>query len=97
MNEAFIYKHITKLGWYVNIILVLIFAWAFMEYPSNSILGFAIRLYIFGFLWWLIFESFDHLATKYRKRILFRSPEIMHAYINQKMEEINELTSKTKE
>ena len=93
MNENFIYKHITKAGWAVNIILTLVFAWGFREYPSDSVLDFAVRLYIFGFLWWLIFAALDELAVNYRRRVLLRSPEIKRAYIKQKMEEIHELTN----
>lgn len=92
--QNFIYKHITKLGWFVNFVLTLFFAWAFIKYPLNSFLDSVIRLYVFGFIWWFIFSIFDDYAVKYRKKILFKSPEIKREYIKNKIEELNKLTKK---
>lgn len=87
--QDFIYKHITKLSWFVSFVLTLFFAWIFIRYPLNSFLEYVIRLYIFGFIWWLIFSIVDDYAMKYRKKILLQDPSIWKAYIKDKQEELN--------
>ena len=91
-TEDFIYKHIPKLGYLVNILVTLFFAWGFSEFPSDSFIFFVIRLYVFGFVWWFVFALCDKYTVKYRTKILIRTPELKDTIIRNKINEIEEIT-----
>ena len=88
----FVYKHITKLPWLVTIPYTLIAAWIIVQNYGDSFLDTVIRLYVFGIVWWFLFQYFDeYVAVKYRKKVLLNNPGIRAEYIKKKMQEIEEL------
>lgn len=87
MNEDFRYKHIVKLPWFASAIWTAIMAIAFQIYPIESTIYEFMRLFIFGASWWFLFQSIDNWATQYRRKILFKNPELKKAYITNKLSE----------
>jgi hypothetical protein len=85
--KEFKYKHITKLPWFATIIWTVILAWLFRSFPVNSFLDLFVRLFLFGVSWWFLFQFLDERAARYRRKILFQTPELKSAYIANKLAE----------
>ena len=84
-SEEFKYKHVTKVPWIATLIWTALLAWIFGLYPMSSFLSSFLRLFLFGVSWWFLFQSLDEIATHYRRRILFKTPELKSAYIASKL------------
>jgi len=89
VSEDFKYKHITKLPWIVVICWTAILTWAFKLIPLTSYFDDFVRLFIFGISWWFLFQIIDERVTEYRRKILFKNPDIKSAYISNKLAEWN--------
>lgn len=83
-------KHINKLPWITTVPLTLLWAWLTIK-NGSSFWNIFIELYIFGLIWWFLFEVTDMAVTKYRDKELLNNPAIRMAYIKQKLEEIDKL------
>ena len=87
-SEILIYKHITKLPWIAVLLYTILFSWIF-NFGSVDFIDKFVRLLIFGFGWWLIFEGIDQfIVVKYRTKILARDPDIKRHMILNKVSEI---------
>ena len=87
MNEDCKYKHVVKLPWIAVLIWTVILAFAFHAYPMKSIVNEIVRLFLFGVSWWFLFQSIDERASEYRRKILFKSPDLKSAFIRGKLAE----------
>ena len=86
-SDDFKYKHVTKLPWIAVSLWTLILARVFSSYPVHDFLDSFVRLFLFGLSWWFLFQFLDERAAKYRRKVLFKTPELKDAYIASRLAE----------
>ncbi|MEW6332480.1 MAG: hypothetical protein AB1560_13565 [Pseudomonadota bacterium] len=89
MDEDFKYKHVGKIPWVAAFLWTVLLAFAFRAYPMESYFYELVRLFLFGTSWWFLFQSIDEWVVKYRRKILFKNPDLKNAYISNKLSEWN--------
>ena len=73
ISREFKYKHIPKLPWLAVIILTLVFVTINEYIPLSFSYEWYIRFFIFGLLWWFIFQSLDELVVvRFRRKVLYQ-------------------------
>ena len=91
MNEStrdLIYKHITKLPWIGMAVWTALLAWGFQQFPTETYSGNFLRLFLFGLSFHVGFYALDdHVAVKFRRKVLLSTPGLRAACIQNILEE----------
>lgn len=90
MDEDFKYKHVVKVPWIAAFLWTVLLTLAFQAYPLDSYVYEVVRLFLFGVSWWFLFQSLDNWAAEYRRKVLFKNPDLKNAYISNKLAEWND-------
>ena len=87
-SEEFVYKHITKLPRIGLAAWSALMSWVFGLLPLEDFIQHFIRNSIFGFsciFLWFVLD--DRVASRFRRRVLLRTPGLREAVIRQILED----------
>lgn len=97
MDDDFKFRHVRKVPWVIAAIYTAVLTLAFKHFPAASYFGDFLRLFIFGLGWWFGFQSFDEIASRYRRKQIFRDPDLKREFIRQQVSEWEEEANENRE